>query len=387
MLDRWVRHERDDVCENLLREGRIVANHRVGFVCLAATPVAAGLTHVYARITWRDGLARRARIALEPVRSDPLAAIAPILDVFLPTHPDLKCLLDHHVGPAIQAIWSQRRRGDGAADIRDFGTQPFQPGVSLVIPLYGRIDFIEFQLANFVDDPDMTGNEIIYVLDDPSLFTATLTLCREVGAFYQVPFRLVCAGRRLGFAAASNLGAGLARGRLLLLMNSDVLPTRAGWLADLAAAHQALPDAGAVAPRLIYEDGSTQHEGMRFVRHDPWAGMWVNEHPRKGQPGCGYEAPVEIAALTGACLLLDRSLFASIGGLSEDYIVGDFEDSDLCLRLLAAGRRNWLVPYVVLVHLERQSQELVQGRTNLSLLNCWIHHTRWNADISRRVGV
>jgi GT2 family glycosyltransferase len=193
----------------------------------------------------------------------------------------------------------------------------------------------------------------------------------------------------MGFAAATNLGATLARGGLLLLMNSDVLPIREGWLLELCTAARTLSRAGAVAPRLTYEDGSTQHEGMRFVRHRPWADMWVNDHPNKGQHGHSRRAPLEIDALTGACLLLDRSLFQAVGGLCEDYIVGDFEDSDLCLKLLVAGYRNWLVPDVVLCHLERQSQdrnETPRLRTNLSLINCWIHNERWNAEISRRIG-
>jgi GT2 family glycosyltransferase len=75
-----------------------------------------------------------------------------------------------------------------------------------------------------------------------------------------------------------------------------------------------------------------------------------------------------------------------VGGLSEDYIIGDFEDSDLCLRLREVGRRNWLVPRVTLYHLERQSQAVAGNpawRTNLTLYNCWVHHQRWNDMIER----
>jgi hypothetical protein len=353
-----------------LREaGQIISSYRLGFICFVAVPIADGLTHAYATIKWRDGITARCKIALEPSKSDPMAGIEPLLTCFEQSHPDLRRLLDQHVGPAIRAIWSVRRKTVITPDIR-------------------RFDFIEFQIAKFVDDPSVRCQDIVYVLDDPLIFEAVLSLCQEVGAFYEVPFRLVCAGCRLGFAAATNLGASLARGGILLLLNSDVLPTTEGWLLELCEAYRTLPCAGAIAPRLIYEDGSTQHEGMRFTRHRPWGDMWVNDHPQKGRRGDIGLAPLEIDALTGACLLLDRTLFHAVGGLCEDYIVGDFEDSDLCLKLLGAGRRNWLVPSVVLYHLERQSQggaEAPRLRSNLTLYNCWIHNERWNAEISRRI--
>jgi GT2 family glycosyltransferase len=387
-LDHWVRDERADVWQSLHEAGQIIADYRLGFICFAPVAIPNGQIHAYATISWRDGISARIKITLAAPKSNPMAEIEPILRSFEQTHPDLRRLLDQHVGPAIRAIWSERRKLVTTPDIRSFGSQAASPDVSMIIPIYGRFDFIEFQIAKFVDDPNIRCQDIIYVLDDPLVFEAVLSLCQEVSAFYEVPFRLVCAGRRMGFAAATNLGASLARGRVLLLLNSDVLPIQEGWLLELCAAYRALPRAGAVAPRLIYEDGSTQHEGMRFVRHKPWGDMWVNDHPNKGQHGDSLEAPLENDSLTGACLLLDRSLFLAVGGLCEDYIVGDFEDSDLCLKLLVAGYRNWLVPSIVLYHLERQSQdrnETPQLRGNLTLLNCWIHNERWNAEISRRI--
>jgi GT2 family glycosyltransferase len=142
-----------------------------------------------------------------------------------------------------------------------------------------------------------------------------------------------------------------------------------------------------VAPKLLYEDNSIQHVGMKFVRYPVWGGMWVNEHPGKGLIDDVGSEPIECDAVTGACLLIDTATYRRLGGLSEDYIIGDFEDSDLCLKLIRAGRRQWVVPSVALYHLERQSQSLVgeqDWRTNLTLLNCWTHHRRWDSIISRR---
>ena len=261
--------------------------------------------------------------------------------------------------------------------------------MSIVVPIYGRSDFIEFQLAQFANDPAMAGQELIYVIDDPSIYDAVRVAAIDLYGCYALPFTLVYGHRNAGFAVATNLGAAQAGGEYLLLLNSDVLPRTPGWLPALVAAHRA-HDAGAVAPKLLYEDGGVQHAGMRFYRLPVWGGLWVNDHPLKGLPNAPATATIPCDALTGACLLLRTDIFRALGGLSEDYIIGDFEDSDLCLKLLRTGRRNHLVQAVELYHLERQSQNTIgqtDWRTNLTLYNCWLHNDRWNDDIERLASI
>jgi GT2 family glycosyltransferase len=72
--------------------------------------------------------------------------------------------------------------------------------------------------------------------------------------------------------------------------------------------------------------------------------------------------------------MLDKALYLEMGGLDEGYVIGDFEDSDLCLALRKRGKRLWLVPEAKLWHLERQSQNLesISGyRQLLTLFNGW----------------
>jgi len=384
----WISHQRPDVWQALKREGAHLPSDELGFTCFVGQPIARGQKSAYLVVHCRSGLSLRMKLDLPAAPHDPVETLRPILSSFNPAHRDLRALLDRHIGPAVQAAWSVRKRPAGEPVVAEFGAPAANPEVSLVIPLYGRFDFIEFQMTQFVDDPFVRGSDIIYVVDDPAIYDQTRQACLEVSRFFEVPFRLVYARRNAGFAAATNLGASLARGRYILMMNSDVMPKRPGWLDELVAAHRALPDPGAVAPKLIYEDGSVQHAGMQFMRMPAWGGLWVNDHPHKGQPNLAAAEPVEFLALTGACLLLRTTLWRELDGLSEDYIIGDFEDSDLCLRILEGGRRNWLLPAIELYHLERQSQDRIgdtEWRRNLSLYNCWMHTRRWDEAIARRV--
>jgi len=64
------------------------------------------------------------------------------------------------------------------------------------------------------------------------------------------------------------------------------------------------------------------------------------------------------------------------------YVHGDYEDSDLCLRLIEAGYENWYLPEVELYHLEGQSY-LSSERWLTSRYNAWLHTQLWNDQIEK----
>jgi len=98
--------------------------------------------------------------------------------------------------------------------------------------------------------------------------------------------------------------------------------------------------------------------------------------------------PQKIHAITAARLMVSRELYIQHQGLSEKYIIGDFEDSDFCLKLIDSGKNNYFIPAIELYHLERQSQSLTNNhqnnwRENLTYFNCWQHHQKWDQVIQK----
>jgi GT2 family glycosyltransferase len=222
------------------------------------------------------------------------------------------------------------------------------------------------------------------VLDDPALREAFQLLCRDVHDVYGVPFRAIALERNLGYSGASNAGAAIASAPLLLFLNSDVLPKRARWAGRLASAYRRLERCGILGCRLLLEDGAIQHAGMTFRDSTILPGSWQNEHTAKGLPTAFDRASgaIRVPAVTGACLMIDRGLFAQLDGLGEDYVIGDFEDSDLCLKAYEAGHLTYYTPEVELYHLERQSVKLLgqaDWRQTLTLYNMWKHTQKWGA--------
>jgi GT2 family glycosyltransferase len=236
-------------------------------------------------------------------------------------------------------------------------------------------------MAQFCHDPEIDKHDIIYVLDSPELAQELADLALQLFQLYRIPFRIVVLNQNAGFSGVNNVGGSLAHGRLLLLLNSDVLPDRPGWLSKLTAFYDSTPKIGALAPKLLYEDDSLQHAGLYFFR-SIGTSVWGNQHYFKGLHRHLPAANVtrQVPAVTAACLMIDRNLYQEMGGLRGIYVQGDYEDSDLCLRLLEAGYENWYLPEVELYHLEGQSY-LSSERRLASRYNAWLHTELWNERI------
>ena len=379
--DNWIRHTRKDVTSHLQSEGIRPPNQEHGFSCYV--PLFHRDALYYLSVTTPSGEVQKMRVTLAKKSESPLGTVNVLLTSFDAKHRDLRSLLDHHIGPAVRAAWASRHKHKLEPTVSHYGPRLADPPLSIIVPLYGRYDFVEYQMALFANDPEIKTVELIYVVDDPTIFDDFRNMCPDLFGLYELPFQVVFAGTNLGFAGANNLGAGVARGQYSILMNSDVVPKRPGWAGEMLRIYKTLPKPGLLGAKLLYEDGSIQHAGIAFRRYAPWGGLWINDHPLKGQSPLGLAGVFEVDAVTAACVLIDADLYRELGGLSEDYIIGDFEDSDLCLRAKAAGRTNQVALNVELYHLERQSQNRTGDlfwRANLTAYNCWLQNSRW-ADV------
>jgi GT2 family glycosyltransferase len=277
---------------------------------------------------------------------------------------------------------AQRAWADLPVVGRSLGEPVTQPLASVIVPLYGRSDFVEHQLMEFSRDADFQRHaELIYVLDDPALVEPFVTQADWLYKLYGVPFRWIWGGINRGFSGANNLGAAHASGTHLVFLNSDVIPQEPGWLMPMLEVLQKNAKVGAVGARLTFADGSIQHAGMCFKRRDD-LGVWVNEHPQMGlDPSLDrHSVATTMPAVTGACLAMRRQDFELVGGWETGYLIGDFEDSDLCLKLRASNLASVYLPSVQLTHLERQSFKLLgsgEYRMRVVIYNALRHQQRW----------
>ncbi|KAA0571015.1 glycosyltransferase [Azospirillum sp. Sh1] len=288
-------------------------------------------------------------------------------------------LLEIVIGPAVAPLHAAHLATRGEPELVVYGERKTKPAVSVIIPLYRTLEFLRFQIACFATDQDMADAELVFVLDSPEQRDEVVHLLRGFHGLYGLPMLLLVQSANYGYSAANNAGVAVARGNRLLFLNSDVVPDRAGWLPQLVAALEERSGIGAVGPKLLFDDDSLQHAGLYFDRD--LQGAWYNHHYFKGLPRDFAAAcrPRSVPGVTGACLLTTRAAYTAAGGFCEDYIIGDFEDSDLCLRIRGQGLDIRYAPAVELYHLERRSIGRHQGYTRgvASEYNRWLHGRRW----------
>lgn len=317
--------------------------------------------------------------------SDPRQAARHLFSLYAPLqdlHQRVAQIDEQLLGPII--AFSQSRWTHLPTRVKHLGQAVANPRASIIVPLYGRADFVEHQLVEFARDPWIRAHaELIYVLDDPKLVDAFSQQAECLHRLYQQPFTWVWGSVNRGYSGANNLGAAHARGEHLVFLNSDAFPQQPGWLQAMLEVLDSRPDIGAVGPRLVFGNGAIQHAGMDFLQRNE-LGIWVNHHPHMGldpslDPHTGLTL---VPAVTGACLTLRRSDFDRVGGWDTGYLIGDFEDSDLCLRLRAQGQHIAYLPTVQLTHLERQSFKLLgenEFRTRVVVYNAVRHQNRWRS--------
>jgi GT2 family glycosyltransferase len=148
----------------------------------------------------------------------------------------------------------------------------------------------------------------------------------------------------LGFAAAVNQGARLARGRWLALLNPDAFP-EPGWLAALLAAAEAYPGARCFASRQLMAEEPGRLDGLG----DVMSASGFAFRGGYGQPDPGVSQPAFVFSACGGAMLIDRALFLEMGGFDERLFCY-CEDVDLGYRLQLRGEATLLVPDAVVRH-------------------------------------
>ena len=236
------------------------------------------------------------------------------------------------------------------------------PRCSVVIPTFNGLGLLRQCLDSLGESTDLGGVEVVVVDNGSTDGTAACVRRHATGA------RVVVRPSNEGFARACNRGADAAAAELLLFLNNDTI-LRPGWLEPLLGEMAAHPDVGIVGSRLLYADGTVQHAGVAFSRP-----LGVPYHFARGAPP---DHPLvcrrrELKAVTGACLLIRRSLFEDVGGFDTDYVNG-FEDVDLCLKVRRRGQKVVYQPRSTLTHLEEQTPQRKDHDTpNLErLLGSW----------------
>lgn len=172
--------------------------------------------------------------------------------------------------------------------------------------------------------------------------------------------RLIPNPGKFNYAAANNRGASFAKGEILCFLNDDIEIVEVAWLSDLVA--KALrPWTAVVGPRLIYPNGTVQQGGIWIDMEQPVGMKAIHAFQRDRVTDTGVVRrgvlSAERSAVTGACMVVRKEVYQSLGGMDEENFPRDYNDVDLCLRALTKGYKNCYCGHIVVVHHEAQTKK------------------------------
>ncbi len=218
------------------------------------------------------------------------------------------------------------------------------PLVSIIIPTKDQYSLLKTTIDSILQKTDYPNYEII-LINNNSTTTQFFELVKAYKAQY-ANFTCIDAPIPFNFPALINIGAEAAKGEYLLLLNNDMEVRHNNWL-TLMVAYAQKEGVGAIGAKLLYPDGTIQHAGIALSAADDGAHLYAHLPAE----AAGTQTINNYSAVTGACLLCDKSHFEMVDGMNEDLPV-EYNDLDLCLRIQALGFYTVYLPYVTLIHHE-----------------------------------
>ncbi len=230
------------------------------------------------------------------------------------------------------------------------------PELSIVIVNFRSADFTRKCLQSIAKNASDMDLEIVVIDNDSH---------DGCGGMVQLEFPSVIfiqGEKNLGFAGANNLAAARCHGRFILFLNPDT-EVQGSALQELIECLRSKPDVGMAGARLLNSDLSVQTTsitafptitnqvlGMDWLRRRfPGAPLWGIRPLFES-----HVQPVEVDAISGACMLVRKEVFDAVGGFDCGYFMYS-EDLDLCLKVKRAGWKVCYVPSAHIVHHGGQS--------------------------------
>lgn len=225
------------------------------------------------------------------------------------------------------------------------------PKVTVIIPTRDQVRLLRSCVEGVLNETDYPNMEII-IVDNDSSEPETLAYLSELKAkgIIVLPHPY-----QFNYPAVNNRAAELATGDYICLLNNDIEIIQVDWLKQLVS-RLSRPGIGAVGAKLLWPNGMVQHGGV-VVGINGVAAHVGNQSLRNDDGYMGLnQLDHRRTSVTGACMLLARETYLSLGGMDEHTLPVAFNDVDLCLRIHSLGLAILWCANSELIHAESASR-------------------------------
>jgi GT2 family glycosyltransferase/MoaA/NifB/PqqE/SkfB family radical SAM enzyme/glycosyltransferase involved in cell wall biosynthesis len=221
---------------------------------------------------------------------------------------------------------------------------PEAPIVSIIIPIFNNWRYTYACLQAILE---RSGDDIPYeviIADDGSTDDTHIMLDRIHG------IHVLKNTSNLGLLRNCNNAVKHARGKFVVFLNNDT-EVQSDWLNPLVNLFERFSNVGMVGGRLLYADGRVQEAGGIILQNG-----WGHPYGRGANPA-SYEFNYvrEVDCLIGACLMVEKSVFLSLGGFDEAFAPAFYEEFDFAFTLRKHGYKIMYQPASSILHFESSS--------------------------------
>lgn len=230
--------------------------------------------------------------------------------------------------------------------------------LSIIIVNWNSKEFLQECLKSVLSTTNNISFEIL-VIDNASYDGAD----KMLKTFYP-QVRFLQSEKNLGFAKANNAAFKESIGTNLLFLNPDT-EINSSAIESLFNHVQKLPNVGALGCKLLNGDKSIQTSCIQAfptivnqLINSEFLRAVFPKSPLWGMSAlfCFKDEPSQVDVISGACLMVKRSVFEEVGLFSEDYFMYA-EDLDLCYKIKQAGYINYYIPSTTVIHFGGGSTE------------------------------
>lgn len=237
--------------------------------------------------------------------------------------------------------------------------------ISFVIPLFNHVEESKAMLASLQKTIPRTIQYEVILVDDCSADETSQWL----KSIDEPNIKIHINRNNLGYAKTNNLGATLASGKYLFLINNDLL-FEDGWLESMLACIKTTTLNAGIVGNVQYRviDNNIDHAGIELTD------LGKIEHIKEIDTQNNYK---KVFATTGACMLIAREDFTSLGGFDETYVNG-VEDVDLCMRMKQLGKPIYVVQNSHIYHHVSLSRDRESIKNEM---NSQYFYQKWRTEI------
>ena len=235
--------------------------------------------------------------------------------------------------------WTGTVTAGGLPGLMDWrlASPPSAPRVDIIIPTRDRIDLVQ-RCVTSIEEVSTYQNYDIILLDNDSVKPESHEY------FATTKYRVVPCPGPFNYAAIVNRGVHHSDADYVVTLNNDTIVVTPDWLEQMLSL-VTLPDVGVVGACLLDQDGRREHESIVISPYP--------QHLRtdSNYPHVDYfsQSIRDVAAVTGAVQMVERSFWEHLGGMDEQLKVV-MNDVDICLRSLAEDQYVVYTPDVHLFH-------------------------------------